>query len=428
VTDLGSGAPQLDPARDGRGGRASRGRAPGLEQLAVFGGTPAFSTPLHVGAPNVGDRARLLQRIEDILDRRWFTNNGTYVLEFERRILELVGVKHCVATCNGTVALEIMIRAVGLEGEVIVPAHTFVATPHALEWQRIEPVFCDVDPVTHNLDPERVEQRITARTTGILGVHLWGRGCDVEALASIADRHGLALVFDAAHAFGCSHAGRMIGGFGRAECFSFHATKFCSSFEGGAIVTNDDALAERMRLMRNFGFMGLDRVDYVGSNGKLTEVAAAMGLTSLESLEHFIDVNRRNHALYSELLSRVAGLSVLGYDERERNNYHYIVVEVDADRTGLDRDDLLRVLKAENVLARRYFYPGAHRMEPYRSRHSPDQLELTVTERLERSILQLPTGTSVEPAAIRTICSIIATACRDGAAVSKRLAADRVPL
>ena len=151
-------------------------------------------------------------------------------------------------------------------------------------------------------------------------------------------------------------------------------------------------------------------------------------MASLESLQDFIDVNRRNHALYSELLSRVPGLSVLGYDERERNNYHYIVVAVDADRAGLDRDHLLRVLEAENVLARRYFYPGAHRMEPYRSRHSPDELELTVTERLSRSILQLPTGTSVEPAAIRTICSIIAAACRNGTAVSRRLDVDRVPL
>ena len=394
-----------------------------VSELALFSGTPAFAIPLHVGAPNVGDRARLLERIEDILDRRWFTNDGVYVREFEQRIAELVGADHCVATCNATVALELMFRAVGLEGEVIVPAHTFVATAHALEWQRITPVFCDVDPATHNLDPARIEERITPRTTGIVGVHLWGRGCDVEGLQAVARRHGLALLFDAAHALGCSHAGRMIGTFGRAECFSFHATKFCSSFEGGAVTTDDDALAEKLRLMRNFGFVGRDRVDYVGSNGKMTEVAAAMGLTSLESHRQFIEVNRRNHALYTRLLSSVPGLAVLAHDPSERHNWHYVVVEVDADRAGLGRDALLDVLAAENVLARRYFFPGVHRMEPYRSRQDPDALELTVTDRLEASILQLPTGTAVDEASIRVVCAIIAAACAHGEAVARRLAA-----
>lgn len=227
-----------------------------IDQLAIFGGVPAFEESLHVGRPNIGKRERLLERINEMLDRRWLTNNSPFVRQFEQRIAEMLGVKHCVAMCNATVALEIAIRAAGLSGEVIVPSFTFIATAHALQWQEITPVFCDIDPHTHNLDPRRVEQMITPRTTGIIGVHVWGRACDVEALTDIAQCHHLKLLFDAAHAFGCSYKGRMIGNFGDVEVFSFHATKFFNTFEGGAVVTNDDDLANKIRLMKNFGFAG----------------------------------------------------------------------------------------------------------------------------------------------------------------------------
>src|SRR6185369_4193577 len=217
--------------------------------LAVLGGPREFAEPLHVGRPNIGDRGRLLSLINDMLDRRWLTNQGPLVQEFERRVAEHVGVEHCVAMCNGTVALEIAIRALGLTGEVILPSFTFIATAHALQWQEITPVFCDIDPHTHRLDPNRVESMITPRTSGIIGVHVWGRPCDVDALTEIAERRKLTLLFDAAHAFSSSRNGTMVGGFGAAEVFSFHATKFLNTGEGGAVVTNDDDLAQRMRLM-----------------------------------------------------------------------------------------------------------------------------------------------------------------------------------
>src|SRR5438105_9047068 len=210
-----------------------------LETLALFGGSPAFTEKLHVGRPNVGDRARLLERVNDILDRRWFTNQGPYVAEFEGRIAELVGAKHCIACCNATIALELVIRALGLKGEVIVPSFTFVATAHALQWQEITPVFADIDSKTHLMDPASVQRLITPRTTGIIGVHTWGQRCDVDRLQTIADDHELQLIFDAAHAFGCAYRGRKIGGFGKAEVFSFHATKFVNSLEGGAVVTDN---------------------------------------------------------------------------------------------------------------------------------------------------------------------------------------------
>src|SRR5215813_6790969 len=175
--------------------------------LALFGGRPAFAEPLHVYRPNIGGRARLLERFNQILDSRWLTNDGPFVKEFEQRIADLIGAKHSIAICNGTVALEIAIRALGMTGEVIVPSFTFIATAHALQWQGITPVFCDIDERKHTIDPASVERMITPRTSGIIGVHVWGQPCETEALTEIANKRNLQLLFDASHAFGCSSHG-----------------------------------------------------------------------------------------------------------------------------------------------------------------------------------------------------------------------------
>ena len=390
--------------------------------LAVFGGAPAFEEKLHVGHPNIGDRRRLMARLDDILDRRWFTNDGWYVQEFERAIAEMVGVRHCIAMCNGTVALEILIRALRLSGDVILPSFTFVATAHALHWQGITPVFCDIDPHTHTIDPDQARKLIRPRTTGIIGVHLWGRGCDVEALAALAHEHDLCLILDAAHALACSYRGRMIGSFGDAEVFSFHATKFVNTFEGGAVVTNDDALAAKLRLMKNFGFAGYDKVAYIGTNGKMNEVSAAMGLTGFESLDEFISVNYHNYKQYQRELEGIPGLRLLSFDETERCNYQYIVLEIDEAVTHISRDQVKDILWAENILARRYFYPGCHRMEPYRSRWPHAGLHLRETEALAAKVLVLPTGTAVGAGEIRTICDVLRFVVVHGAEIGERLA------
>jgi dTDP-4-amino-4,6-dideoxygalactose transaminase len=388
-----------------------------LPDLAIFGKPAAFANKVHVGRPNIGNRDHLLARINDMLDRVWLTNNGPYVQEFETKIAAFVGVRHCVAMCNATVALEIAIRALGLTGEVIVPSFTFIATAHALQWQEITPVFCDIDPRTHNLDPSQVEKMITPRTSGIIGVHTWGRACDVSALEAIARKRNLQLLFDAAHAFGCSYKGELIGGFGRCEVFSFHATKFFNTFEGGAVLTNDEVLAEKMRLMRNFGFHGYDNVIYVGTNGKMTEVCAAMGLTSLESVDEFAEINRCNYHAYRRELDGIPGVTQIAYDASQRMNYQYIVLEVDELGTGLTRDELVQVLMAENVLARRYFHPGCHRMEPYRSYYPHAALVLPETEKLCRRVMVLPSGTSIDERAISQICQIIRMAVSNAPAV-----------
>ena len=393
-----------------------------IEDLAVFGGVPAFSEPLHVGRPNIGNRERLLERFNDLLDRKWLSNNGPYEKEFERLVADHVGSKHCIAVCNGTIALQLAVRALGCSGEVIVPSFTFIATAHALQWQDITPIFCDIDLTSHNIDPAQVERLITPRTTGILGVHLWGRPCDIEALEEIGRRNNLKVAFDAAHAFGCSYRGRDdVGGRGDAAIYSFHATKFVNSFEGGAITTNNDELADKLRLIKNFGFTDYDTVVHVGTNGKMSEISAAMGLTSIESIDEYLDCNLQNYRRYRKELQGMPGIRLLEYDPRERCNYHYIVIEVAESVAGTSRDQLMEILHAENVLARRYFYPGCHQAEPYRTTMPEARSCLPHTETIAQRVLVLPCGTSVTPADVTTICEIIRLTINNSRQTQQRL-------
>lgn len=370
----------------------------------------AKAKTLHVGGPNIGNRAALHARIDEMLDRRWLSNNGPLVQEFEARVREFIGVRHAVAMCNATVALEVASKALTLTGEVIVPSYTFVATAHALQWQGITPVFADVDPATHNIDPAKLASLITPRTTGIVGVHVWGRACDTVAIERVAMDHGLKVMYDASHAFGCSVNGRMLGTFGACEVFSFHATKFINCFEGGVVTTDDGDLAEKLRLMRNFGFRGFDNVVYLGVNGKMSEVCAAMGLTSLDAINEIIEVNRANYLTYCEELNSVEGISVIHYDPAERNNYQYVVIEVDADACARSRDEIVDALHAENIIARKYFWPACHRMEPYRTSQPTACRGLQQTEKVAERVVVLPTGQAVNESAVRHICQVIRAA------------------
>jgi dTDP-4-amino-4,6-dideoxygalactose transaminase len=400
-------------------GMMTPGAKTSISDLAVFGGRPAFGTSLHVGRPNVEGRERFVRRVEEIFDRRWLTNDGPVVQELERRMADLLGVRHCIAVANATLGLQLAARATGLTGEVIVPSFTFVATAHALAWQGLDPVFVDIDPRTHTLDPAAVERAITPRTSGVLGVHVWGRGCDVEALRDICDRHGLRLLFDAAHALACTHGGTLIGGFGAAEVFSFHATKFFNSFEGGAITTNDDDLAARLRALRNFGYDEADCIVDVGINAKMSEVSAAMGLTSLESLGDIVRVNQNNYLGYAEHLAGIPGVSLSGPLEGERSNYQYVVLELDRDALGISRDQVLQVLRAEGILARRYFAPVCHRVRPYSER--PDRPDLPATDALAERVLQLPTGTAVGPAELEVVAEVLRFAVAHGPEIARCL-------
>ncbi|WP_326691556.1 MULTISPECIES: DegT/DnrJ/EryC1/StrS family aminotransferase [unclassified Streptomyces] len=372
--------------------------------------TPMFSEPLHVGRPNVGDRARLLERINGALDRLWLSNNGPLVQELEERVASITGARHCVAVANATTGIQLAARACGIRQgqEVIVPAFTWIASPHALEWAGLVPVFCDVDEETATADPQSVEELIGPRTGGILGVHVYGRPCRVTELAKVAERHGLPLLFDAAHAFGSTYQQQPLGGFGSAEIFSFHATKYINSFEGGALVTNDDEVAERVRAMRNLGLSPDRDIVSAGTNGRMSEISAAMGLVSMDIMDDLIEVNMRNERWYREGLAGLPGVTVRAQAPKERANHQYLVLEIDAALSGVHRDTVHETLYAHNVYSRRYFYPGCHQSEPYvrdPAVHAP--VPLPHTEALSARALALPTGSAVGEAEVAGVCEII---------------------
>lgn len=390
-----------------------------IDELALFGGTPRFREPLHVGLPNIGDRTDLRRRIDAALDRRWLTNDGPLVRELESKLALYLGVDHCILTSNATAALEVLARALALSGEVIVPAFTFIATAHAFAWLGLKPVFCDVLPETHTIDVGAAGALVSARTAAVVGVHLWGGGCDTAGLAQLSDRFKVPLVLDAAHAFGSTIAGNPIGGFGSAEVFSFHATKFFSTFEGGAITTNDAALARELRLMRNFGFSGYDQIDSLGINAKMNEISAAMGLTSLEAVPALLELNHARFQQYHAALTGIAGVRLWQPPAGEQCNHQYVVTEISAG-AGLTRDQLLALLWAENVRARRYFYPGCHRVPPYASSPAPP---LPVTERLVNEVMVLPTGGAASESQVADVCELIRFALANAGALAGRIPA-----
>lgn len=390
-----------------------------MDCLAILGATPKFSEMRHVGRPNIPDIDAVMSSMRNILERRWLTNDGPVVKAFESAVAAAAGTNYAVAVCNATIALEIVVRALGMAGEVIVPSFTFVATAHCLSWQGMRPVFCDVDPETLLLDVDSAERLITPRTTGIVGVHLWGRMDNALALEKLAARHRLKLVFDAAHSLGCAQHGRRSGQFGDAEVFSFHATKFINSFEGGAVVTNDAELAARMRSLRNFGFDGEDNSVEVGTNGKMPEVCAAMGLLSLASIDEIIAVNQRNFRAYRDKLADLPGLRLFAPTDDAVWNFQYLVLRVDASCFGLHRDELRAVLLAENVYARRYFNPGCHRMPAYRD----ENVALPVTETASNEVLVLPTGTAMSSDDVSVVCATIRSAFRLKAEVRNKIRA-----
>lgn len=382
---------------------------PQRRPLAIEGAPVAFQQPLHVGCPVILDRQAFLDRVNGVLDRQWLTNNGQEVREFEDRIQQLLGVRHCVAVTNGTTALSLTAQSLDLTGEVILPSFTFIATAHAISSLGLTPVFADIKLKTACIDPESIESLITERTSAILAVHLWGRSCEIEKLRQLAKRHNLKLIFDASHAFCTTHHGRAIGNFGDAETFSFHATKYISAAEGGAITTNSDTLASKLRAARNFGFTGVDQVEHYGTNAKMNELCASMGNASLDSLEARLEINKRNFEMYRSSLANLPGIELQEFDLSQVNNFQYVVIRVLSQEFGADREFLLSALQSDNVLARRYFYPGCHRARPYSDSFEASRNNLPVTEQLASEVLSLPSGPSIGELEIRRIGEIIAS-------------------
>jgi dTDP-4-amino-4,6-dideoxygalactose transaminase len=402
-----------------------------VDELSLFSRKdPLFDSFIPVGRPNMGSKQMFMEYIDQMWDSRMLANRGPLVQKFERALCNYLGVRNFVTICNGTIALEIAAKSLGMSGEVIVPSFTFIATAHCLQWQEITPVFCDVDPVKHTIDPNKVESLITPRTTGIIAVHLWGQPCDTEALERIAKKHNLKLMYDAAHAMGCSHNNKKIGNFGDCEIFSFHATKFFNTFEGGGVATNNDDLAEDIRRRANFGFIGYDNVVCVGTNGKMIEPCAAIGLTNLLDIGKFIDVNRLNYLTYKDGLSNLNGVSLFNYDSSasDEYNFQYIVLEIDESITMLTRDEIVALLTAENLSARRYFFPGCHRMEPYKSYFPHAHILLPLTKMLCNKIICLPTGTGITLFQISQVCEFLRFILDHASEIKKRISSLDFPL
>lgn len=381
-------------------------------KLAILTNRPAFEKPIGVGVPIVEKDVQnsYYKYMAGVFKRNYFTNNGPLVQKLESEIANIHGVKYCKAVCNATMGQILTLKVLDLKGEIIVPSFTFIATAHACLWQNIRPVFCDISPTSLMIDIEKAEELITEKTSAIIGVHLFGNICDVEGLEKLCKKYSLKLIFDAAHAFNCTWGDIPIGGFGNASILSFHATKFFGTFEGGAVLTNDAELSQRIGLSKNFGFRGYDDVGFLGINGKMSESSAAMGLASLQAIERRAKKLKETYLIYKEQLSTIPGISLLPLGKKERSNYHYIVILVDEKIFGVSRDVLYNILRKENVIARRYFFPGCHRQEPYYSLFPNTYKRLPVTEEIAKKILCLPSNLEEPKSDISTIILILQTA------------------
>ncbi|MFE0138709.1 DegT/DnrJ/EryC1/StrS family aminotransferase [Streptomyces sp. NPDC059037] len=378
--------------------------------LAWFGGEPAFADDIRVGTPNVPAKERYLELVGEAIDRRWLSNLGPLVQEFEGLTAERTLRRHNTATGNATAALQVAAKACGVTGEVIMPSFTFAATALAMSWIGLTPVFCDIDPETGTLDPLSVAKAVTPRTGGILGVHLWGNLCDLTGLDGVARDAGVPLLYDSAQAFGCRPLAPAPQG--AAEVFSFHATKILNTFEGGLVATDDDEIHARVRSMHNFGFDDAMEVAGPGTNAKMSESSAAMGIASVECLDDTLSTYRSLYLRYRDGLAEVPGVTLIEAPAGQTHNHQYVVVRVDPGAAGLDRDRLFDILGAENIRTKKYFAPGCHRMPPYRDDAVHTPLDLPATEELAGRVLALPMGLSVAPDDVDLICDVIAAAVR----------------
>lgn len=344
-----------------------------------------------------------VEMLKPIWETAWLTNMGAYHEEFKRRLKERLHVKNLELFVNGHMALELGIQAFGLSGEVITTPFTFASTTHAIVRNGLTPVFCDINDRDYTIDAEKLESLITEKTCAIVPVHVYGNICDVKRLQEIADRHGLKLIYDAAHTFGETVDGVGVGNFGDLSMFSFHATKVFHSIEGGALTFRDPELADRLYQLKNFGITGYESVEYVGANGKMNEFQAAMGLCNLRHLDSEIEKRRLAAERYRERLSGVPGIHLCSGDPRVTYNYAYMPVVFDG--YAATRDQVFEALKEKNIFARKYFYPCVNSYDCYRDRFS--EADTPVAARISRQVLTLPLFAGLPVETVDEICDIV---------------------
>ena len=345
------------------------------------------------------------REIREIWDSHWLTNMGVKHQALEKALAEYWNCPLLTLFTNGHLALENVLEAFQLQGEIITTPFTFASTTHAIVRCGCTPVFCDIDPETYTLDPGKLEDLITDRTAAIVPVHVYGNLCDVEAIGAIAKEHGLPVIYDAAHSFGVSKNGVSSANFGDAAMFSFHATKVFNTIEGGAVCCHDEALLQRLKDLKNFGIHGPDHVDYVGGNAKMNEFCAAMGLCNLRHLEEEIAKRRRVAERYDQRLGGVAGLQLNRKQEGVQPNYAYYPVVFDGCR--YNRDAVFERLKADNIIARKYFYPITNSFACYAGRPGFDPAQTPVAASVADRVLTLPLYADLPLETVDRICDII---------------------
>lgn len=366
----------------------------------------AMNDKIYVTQPYLPPLEEFIPYLEQIWDSKRLTNNGPFHNELEEELCSYLGVKHLSLFTNGTIALVTALQALRISGEVITTPYSFVATAHSLLWNNITPVFVDIDPVTMNLDPEKIEAAITPHTTAILPVHCYGNPCDVERIQEIADTYGLKVIYDAAHAFGVKYKGESLLNHGDLSVLSFHATKVFNTFEGGAIVCPDEKTKKRIDFLKNFGFSDEVTVTAPGINGKMSEVQAAFGLVQLKHVDEAIAQRSRIHEQYQKLLANVRGITLMEKQACEVSNYSYFPIVVEP-AYSLSRDELYERLKEHGIHGRRYFYPLISSMPMYRGLPSSDVGNVKNAHRIAQSIICLPMYPDLTDEQVQMIADLI---------------------
>jgi len=345
--------------------------------------------------------------LKQIWENKWLTNNGPLHQQLEEELAAYLGVKYISLFSNGTLALISALQALNITGEVITTPFSFVATTHSLWWNKITPVFVDIEPNYFNLDPAKIEAAITDKTTAIMPVHVYGNPCQMEEIQRIADKHRLKVIYDAAHAFGVKDKGVSVLNYGDLSVLSFHATKVFSTIEGGAVICHSEEMKHHIDNLKNFGFRGETVVEEPGINAKMNEVQAAYGLLQMKYIDSFINRRKSITELYQSLLRDVSGIRFFSDMDGVTHNYSYFPIIIDEEKYGISRDTIYKILKDNNILARRYFYPLISEFEPYRELPSATLENLPVANNISKNILCLPIYVELENSQIEKIVKVL---------------------
>jgi dTDP-4-amino-4,6-dideoxygalactose transaminase len=363
--------------------------------------------PIYVTKPFLPPLEEFSEYIENIWGSKQLTNKGPYHEMFEKSLAEYLNVKYVSLFSNGTLALISALQTLRISGEVITTPFSFVATTHALHWNGIKPVFCDISPNTYNIDPNRIEAAITPKTTAIMPVHVYGNPCNVAKIQEIAGIYGLKVIYDACHAFGVTINGNSLLNFGDLSVLSFHATKVFTTFEGGAIICHDETTKRRIDFLKNFGFAGETTVVAPGINAKMNEFQAALGLLQLKYIDQSIQKRKEIAEHYRQHLHGLPGISFFEDMPEVKHNYQYFPILIDKQLFGKSRDDVYHALKKQNILSRRYFYPLISQFPTYRGLESARPGNLPIAEEITQKVLCLPIYPDLELNTILNIGDII---------------------